>query len=64
MLNHLLGITMWTCASRCESWWACWSSGCESWCAMLYQWSWIMESYAQPVVVNHVVLCLANGCKS
>jgi hypothetical protein len=41
----------------------CWSSGCESWCAMLYQWSWIMESYVQPVVVNHVI-CLANGCES
>jgi hypothetical protein len=22
---------------------------CESWCVILYQWSWIMERYAQPV---------------
>ena len=33
---------------------------CESWCAMLYQWWWIMESHAQPVVVNHGVLLCAN----
>jgi hypothetical protein len=30
---------------------------CETWCVMLYQWSSIMESYAQPVVENHVLLC-------
>jgi hypothetical protein len=37
---------------------------CESWCAMLYQWWWIMESYAQPVVVNHVELCWVSGCET
>jgi hypothetical protein len=62
-------------ASRLESWCEpvsvgvnhgelCWSSGYESWCVMLYKWSWILERYAQPVVVIHVVLYLANGCES
>jgi hypothetical protein len=37
---------------------------CESWCAMLYQWWWIMESYAQPVVVNHVELWWISGCET
>jgi hypothetical protein len=45
-----------------------WASGCESWFAMLCQWLWVMLSYAvpgmwimvcnaEPVVVNHGVLC-------
>jgi hypothetical protein len=79
------------------------SSGCESWCAILSQWFWIMLCYAceynglycasgcgfdmlcqllwvmvsyivprvgimicnaEPVVVNHVVLCCGSGCES
>jgi hypothetical protein len=28
------------------------------------QWLWIIVCYAEPVVVNHVVLCWASGCKS
>jgi hypothetical protein len=28
------------------------------------QWLYIILSYAEPVVVNHGVSCLANGCES
>jgi hypothetical protein len=34
----------------------CWAICCESWCAMLSQWVWIMMCYTEPVVVDHVVL--------
>jgi hypothetical protein len=42
----------------------CWASGCESWCAMLSQWLWIMVCYAEPVVMYHGVWCWASGCVS
>jgi hypothetical protein len=38
-------------------------SGCESWCAMMCQWVWIMVCYAEPVVVNHGLLCCTKGCE-
>ena len=51
----------------------CWTSGCGSWCAMLWQWLWIMLCCNEPVVVNmcysgvqvvhHVVLCWASSCE-
>ena len=59
--------------SGCESWWGmliqwfvnhgvlCCSSGVESWRVMLSQWSWIIVSYAEPVVVKHCELCWAQG---
>jgi hypothetical protein len=45
--------------SRCE----CCASVYDSWWGMLNEWLWIMASHAVPVVVNHIVLCLANGCE-
>jgi hypothetical protein len=42
----------------------CWTSGCESWCAMLSQWVWIMVSYADLVVVNHDELWVASAYES
>jgi hypothetical protein len=33
------------------------SSGCESWCGILSQWLLTMVCYAEPLVVNHGVLC-------
>jgi hypothetical protein len=58
--------------NHCE---LCWDSGCESWCAMISKYVWIMVCYAEPVVgnhelnavpvgVNHVVLCWASRCES
>jgi hypothetical protein len=44
-------------------WHPSWASGCESWWAMLSQWLWIMVCNAEPVVVNHGVLCRARGCE-
>jgi hypothetical protein len=37
---------------------------CESLCAMLYQCSWIMESYAQLLVMNHGELYWTSGWES
>jgi len=31
---------------------------------MLSQWLWFMVCYAEPVIVNHGVLCWASGCAS
>ena len=31
---------------------------------MMGQWLWIVAIYAEPVVVNHGVLCWASGCES
>ena len=31
------------------------ASDCESWCVMLCKWLRVMESYAEPVGVNHGV---------
>jgi hypothetical protein len=42
----------------------CWASGCESRCAILSQWLWIIVNYVEPVVVKHCELCWANGCVS
>jgi hypothetical protein len=49
----------------------CWASGVLSWCAsgsyswfiMLGQWLRIIVNYAEPVVMNHDVLCWASGCE-
>ena len=41
-----------------------WASGCESRCAMLSQWLWIIVNYVEPVVVKHCELCWASGCES
>jgi hypothetical protein len=41
-----------------------WGSGYESWCVILRQWLWIKVCTAEPVVVNHGVLCWARGCES
>jgi len=40
------------------------ASGCESWFIMLSQWLWIMVYHAEPVVVNHGLLCGTSGCES
>jgi hypothetical protein len=40
------------------------NSGWESCCVILSQWLWIIVSYAEPVIVNHVVLFWAIGCES
>jgi hypothetical protein len=45
-------------------WMLCWPTSFQSWCAMLSQWLWIIVCYAEPVVVNHGVLCLAGDCES
>ena len=42
----------------------CWASGCESRCAMLSHWLWIIVCFAEPVVVNHCELCWASGRES
>jgi hypothetical protein len=42
----------------------CWASGCESLCAILSQWLWIMMCCAEPVVVNDGVECWASGSES
>jgi hypothetical protein len=42
----------------------CWAGAGESWCAKLRQWFYIMVSYAEPVVANHVGPCWASGCVS
>jgi hypothetical protein len=39
-------------------------SCCESRCAMLSQWLWIIVKYAEPVVVKHCELYWASGCES
>ena len=44
-----------------KSWCECSASGSDSWSLILNEWLRIMSSHAVPVVINHVVLCLANG---
>jgi hypothetical protein len=39
-------------------------NGYEWWFIMMSQWLWIMVSYAEPVGINHGVLCWASGCES
>ena len=48
-------------ASGCESRVLCWANCCETMWMILRYWLWIIVSYAEPVVVNHCVLCRA-GC--
>ena len=42
----------------------CWTSGCESWCAMATKWLWIMVCNAEQVVASHSELCWASDCES
>jgi hypothetical protein len=44
--------------------WMIWANGCELWRVMVDQWWWVMVCIAEPVVVNHGVLCWASGCES
>jgi hypothetical protein len=37
---------------------------CESSFVMLCLWFWVMVNYAEPLVVNHRLLCCAKGCES
>ena len=41
-----------------------WTSGYESWCAMLSQCLWIIVNYAEPVILKHVELCWSSSCES
>ena len=40
------------------------SSGCESWCAILSQWLFIMMCIAGQVIVNHGEFYCSSGCES
>ena len=42
----------------------CWASGCESRCAGLSHWLWIIVNLAEPVVVNHCELSWASCCET
>ena len=39
-------------------------SGCESWCAMLCQWLFIMMCIVEQVIVNHGEFYRSSGCES
>jgi hypothetical protein len=43
--------------------WMIWANGCELWRVMVDQWLWVMVCNAEPVVLNHGVLCWASGCE-
>jgi hypothetical protein len=41
-----------------------WANGCDSWFAMLWHWLWVMVSYAELVVMNHMCYAEPNSFES